>query len=139
MSFRLSAGDITECVKLLTKIGTVLKDSRDSTAEYQSAVNFLKGVETTVQGVGNILENHQGLSFQAPFEEHATALLAAVTHFKEKTEGYDSSLGENATASEPKKTWKKVRLALFGHIEELKLAVTYPQSVVNDLIGLQGL
>ncbi|KAN0122898.1 hypothetical protein V8E51_001224 [Hyaloscypha variabilis] len=139
MAFRWSAGDIAECVKLLIKIGTVLKDSRDSTAEYQSTVDFLKGVETTVQGVGNILQNHPGLTLQAAFEEHAAALLAAVTRFKEKIEGYDASLGANATASKTKKTWREIRLTLFGHIEELKLAVSYPQSVVNDLIGLQGL
>ena len=45
----------------------------------------------------------------------------------------------NATTSGPKKAWKKIKLALFGHIEELKVAVSYPQSVVNNLIDLQVL
>jgi hypothetical protein len=48
-------------------------------------------------------------------------------------------LGANATTSGPKKAWKKIKLDLFGHIEELKVAVSYPQSVVNNLIGLQVL
>lgn len=139
MSFGWSASDIAECIKLLVKVGNALKDSGGSAAEYQSAVDFLKGVETTVQGVDNILQNHPDLKYQAAFEEHATNLMTAVTHFREKTDGYDTSLGANATTSKTKKTWKKIKLALFGHVEELKLAVSYPQSVVNDLIGLQGL
>ena len=139
MTFGWSAGDIAECVKLLIKIGNALKDSGGSAAKYQNAVDFLKGVETTVQGVDNILQSHPDLTFQTAFEEHATNLMTAVNHFRKKTEGYDTSLGANATTSEAKKAWKKIKLALFAHIEELKVAVSYPQSVVNNLIGLQAL
>jgi hypothetical protein len=139
MSFGWSVGDIAECVMLLVKIGNALKDYGGSAAEYQSAVDFLKGLETTVLGVENILQNHPDLSFQAAFQEHATNLMTAVTHFRKKTEGYDTSLGANATTSGPKKAWKKIKLALFGHIKELKVAVSYPQSVVNNLIDLQVL
>ncbi|RFU32931.1 hypothetical protein B7463_g3401, partial [Scytalidium lignicola] len=139
MSFGWSAGDIAECVKLLIKIRTALKDSGGSAAEYQSTVNFLKGVETTVKGVENILQNHPDLSFQIPFKQHVTELITVVTRFRKKTEGYDTSLGANATTSEAKKTWKKIKLALFGHIEELKSDISYPQSVVDNLIGLQTL
>ena len=139
MSFGWSAGDIAECVKLLIKIGKALKDSGGSIAEYQNAVGFLKGVETTVQGVENIIQNNPDLAFQDAFQEHAKNLMTALTHFKKKTEGYDASLGANARTSEAKKTWKKIKLALFGHIEELKSAVLYPQRVVNYLVGLQAL
>ena len=59
MSFGWSAGDIAECIKLLIKIGNALRETSGSTAEYQSAVDFLKGVETTVQGVETIIQNHQ--------------------------------------------------------------------------------
>lgn len=139
MSFGWSASDIAACVRLLIKIGDALNDSDGSTAQYQSAVNFLKGVETTVQVVQNIIQNHPGLTFEANFKENATKLIAEVTRFKQKTESYDTSLGANATTSQAKKTWKEIKLALFGHIEELKRAITYPQSVVNDLVGLQAL
>ncbi|KAF8860546.1 hypothetical protein BDZ45DRAFT_308812 [Acephala macrosclerotiorum] len=139
MSFGWSAGDIAQCVKLLIKIGKSLKDSGGSAAEYQDAVDFLKGVETTVQGVEDILQNHPNLTFQAAFQEHATNLIAAVTRFGKKTEGYETSLGVNPTTSEAKKAWKKVKLALFGHIKELRSDILYPQSIVNNLIGLQAL
>jgi hypothetical protein len=141
MSFGWSVrlGDIAECVKLLIKIGNALKDSDGSAAEYQKAVDFLKGVETTVQEVGNILQNHPDLTFRTALEEHATNLMTAVTHFKKKTEGYETSLGANTTASETKKTLKKIKLALFGDIEKLKNSVSHPQSVVNHLIVLQTL
>jgi hypothetical protein len=139
MSFGWSVGDIAECILLLIKVGNALKDSGGSAAEYQDAVEFLKGVETTVQGVETILQKDPDLSFQADFREHATTLMTAVTRFREKTEGYDTSLGVNATTSGAKKTWKKIKLLLFGHIEELKVAISYPQSVVNDLIGIQAL
>lgn len=140
MSFGWSANDVAECIKLLIKIGNALKDSGGSAAEYQSAVEFLKGVETTAQGLETILQNYPGeLTFEGAFREHATNLMIAVTNFRKKTEGYDASLGINATTSEPKKAWKKIKLALFGHIEELRVAISHPQRVVNDLIALQAL
>ena len=137
MSFGWSVGDIAECITLLIKIGNALKDHGGSAAEYQSAVDLLKGVETTVQGVENILQNYPDLAFEIAFQKYATALMTAVAHFRKKTEGYDTSLGANATTSGPKKTWKKIKLALFVNIEELKSAVSYPQSIVNNLICLQ--
>jgi hypothetical protein len=137
MSFGWSAGDIAQCVQLLINIRKALKDSGGSAAEYQSAVDFLKGVETTVQGVEGIFQNHPDLTFQTAFQEHLTNLLTAVTRFRKKTEGYDTSLGANPTTSEAKQAWKKIKLALFGHIEELKSDILYPQSIVNNLIGLQ--
>jgi hypothetical protein len=139
MSFGWSVGDIAECITLLIKIGKALHDPGGSVAEYHSTVDFLKGVETTVQGVENILQNHLDLSFQAAIQEHTTTLMTAVTHFRKKIAEYDNSLGANATTSVPKKTWKKIKLAIFGHIDELKVAVSYPQSVVNNLIDLQAL
>ena len=139
MSFGWSAGDIAECVKLLIKIGTALKDSGGSTDEYQCAVEFLKGVETTVQGVENIIQNHPDLPFQDAFQQNVTNLITSVTHFRDKTKGYDTSLGANATTSETKKTWKKIKLTLVGHIAELKLAISYPQSVLNNLLVVQAL
>ncbi|KAE9374246.1 hypothetical protein N431DRAFT_371699 [Stipitochalara longipes BDJ] len=139
MSFRWSVGEVAECVKLLLKIRAAFKDPDGSAAEYQSAVDFLKGVETTVQGVEKILQDHPNLTFQADFQEHAANLMDAVAHFKTKTQGYDTSLGVNPTTSDAKKAWKKIKLALFGHIEELKSAVLYPQSIVNNLIDLQAL
>jgi hypothetical protein len=72
MSFAGPTVDITGCIKFLIKIRSALKDSGGSADEYQSAVDFLKGVETTVQGVGNILQNHPDLAFQAAFQEHST-------------------------------------------------------------------
>jgi hypothetical protein len=51
MSFGWSIGNIAECITLLIKIGDALQDPGGSAAEYQSAVDFLKGVETTVLGV----------------------------------------------------------------------------------------
>lgn len=139
MSFGWSASDVAECVKILIKVGKALKDSGGSAAKYQSAISFLKGVETTVQGVEVIFRNQPGLTFEADFQEHGTNLIAAVTHFRKQTEGYDTSLGVNPTSSDLKKAWKKIKLALFIHIEELKLEILYPQSIVNDLIGLQNL
>lgn len=139
MSFGWSASDIAECIKLVVKIGKALKDTDGSAAEYQSAVDFLTGVETTVQGVEDIFQNHPDLNFQAAFQEHAANLITAVTHFKKKTEGYDASLGVNPTTSDGKKAWKKIKLALFGHIEKLKQDILYPQIVVDSLIGLQAL
>jgi len=95
MSFGWSVGDIAECITLLIKIGNALQDPGDSAAEYQSAVDFLKGVETTVLGVENILQNHPDLPFQTALQEHATNLMTAVTHFRKKIEGYDTSLRAN--------------------------------------------
>jgi hypothetical protein len=137
--FGWSAGDIAECVKILIKIGQALKESSGSTEEYRHAVDFLKGVETTVRGVEAIFLNHPDLTFQSAFQEHTTNLITAITHFRRKTEGYESSLGDNATTSRAKKAWKKIKLALFGYIEELKSDILYPQSIVNNLIGLQAL
>lgn len=139
MSFGFSAGDIAECLKVLVKIGNALKDSGGSKAEYQDAVKFLKGVEATVQGVEVILQNHPDLKLRPTFEDNARNLFAAVTHFREKTERYDSSLGVNAMASKAKKVWKEIHLALFGHIKELEVAVSHPQNVLNGLIVLQVL
>ncbi|KAH7354999.1 hypothetical protein BKA65DRAFT_232501 [Rhexocercosporidium sp. MPI-PUGE-AT-0058] len=139
MSFGWSAGDIAECVKLLIKIGQALKESGGSTDEYQHAVDFLKGVETTVRGVEAIFLNHPNLTFRPAFQEHTTTLITAITHFRRKTEGYESSLGVNPTTTGAKKAWKKIKLALFEDIEQLKADISYPQSVVNDLIGLQAL
>jgi hypothetical protein len=139
MSFGWSAGDIAECVKLLIKIGQALKESGGSTDEYQHAVDFLKGVETTVRGVEAIFLNHPNLTFRPAFQEHTTTLTTAITHFRRKTEGYESSLGVNPTTTGAKKAWKKIKLALFEDIEQLKADISYPQSVVNDLIGLQAL
>jgi hypothetical protein len=139
MSFGWSAGDIAQCVQLLINIRKALKDSGGSAAEYQSAVDFLKGVEMTVQGVEDIFRNHPDLTFQTAFQEHANNLITAVTRFREKTKGYEASLGVNPTTSEAKKAWKKIKLALFGHIEELKSDILYPQSIVNNLISLQAL
>lgn len=139
MSFGWSAGDIAECVKVLVKIGNALKDSGGSKAEYQDAVKFLQGVEATVQGVEAIVQNHPDLKLGPTVEDHARNLFAAVTHFREKTERYDTSLGVNATASKAKKVWKEIQFALFGHIQELKVAVSHPQSVLNNMIVLQVL
>lgn len=139
MSFGWSASDIAECVKILIKVRKALKDSDGSVAEYQRAVDFLKGVETIVQGVEDISQNHPDLTFQTAFQEHAANLITAVTNFRRKTEGYDTSLGIHATTSEAKKAWKKIKLALFGHIEELKSDILYPQSIVDTLIGLQAM
>jgi hypothetical protein len=102
-------------------------------------VDFLEGVERTVQGVQDILQNHPDLTYEPDFQTYATKLITAVIHFRRKTEEYDTSLGDNPTTSGAKKAWKKIKLALFERIEELKSEILYPQSIVNSLINLQVL
>jgi len=139
MSFGFSAGDIAQCIKLLVRIGKAIKDSDDSAAEYQSAVKFLEGVERTVQVVEGLLHNHQDLTYRNDLETLAIQLVTTVTQFREKTEGYETSLGVNPTTSWAKKARKRVQLNLFGDIDQLKSDVSYPQSNLNDLICVQVL
>lgn len=64
-----SAGDFAECIKILIKIMKAFRDVDGSAADYQQAVEFLKGVETTVQGVELIIQNHPDLTFQCAVQE----------------------------------------------------------------------
>ncbi|KAE8448977.1 hypothetical protein EG329_008773 [Mollisiaceae sp. DMI_Dod_QoI] len=154
MSFGWSVGDIAECVKLFIKIGHALKDSNGSIAEYQrsqfpdlslprtqarEAVEFLKDVETTVQKVEAAFQDHPEFKHGPAFEDSARNLSAAVIRFRRKIEGYDKSLGINATDSGRKKALTKIKLALFVDIEELKGSVAHSQVVLNSLMALQVL
>lgn len=139
MSFGWSVGDIAECVKLFIKIGHALKDSNGSIAEYQEAVEFLKDVETTVQKVEAAFQDNPEFKHGPAFEDSARNLSAAVIRFRRKIEGYDKSLGINATDSGRKKALKKIKLALFVDIEELKGSVAHSQVVLNGLMALQVL
>jgi predicted translin family RNA/ssDNA-binding protein len=73
-----------------SRLGLCLRTPMVPVAEYQSAVDFLKGVEATVQGVEKILQNHPYLTFQAAFQEYVANLITAVAHFRTKVEGYDT-------------------------------------------------
>jgi hypothetical protein len=139
MSFGFSAGDIAECIKLFVKIGKALKESGGSAAEYQNAMEFLEGVERTVQIVERLLETHQDLPHRNDLEIYTTRLVSVVTHFREKMEGYETSLGANPTSSQVKKAWKKIKLELFGNVEKLRSDISYPHDVVNTLVALQSL
>ena len=138
-AMEMSAGNITDCVKLCFKLGKALKDSGGSIAKYQNAFELLQGMEKTVQGVKALLQKHPEAEFRDDLEKHAENLINAVTHFRDKIEGYDNSLGASATAPEFKKAYKKIKFALFGDIEELQDAVSHPQKVLSSLLQLQEL
>lgn len=139
MSFGWSASDISACIKLIIRIGKALNDSSGSELQFQTTVKFLNGVETTTQGLRTVLLKRPGLTSEPALREHADTLMQAVTRFRRKIEGYDTSLGERATSLAAKKAWKKIQLELFGHVEELRIEISHPQRVVNDLINLQAL
>lgn len=139
MSFGFSAGDIAECIKLLVKIGKALRESGGSAAEYQAAIKFLEGVERTVQVVEGLSEKDHDLTYRTDLEVYTTQVISAVTDFREKTQRYETSLGANPTASQVKKTWKKVKFELLENIEKLKSDILYPLRVLEFLTALESL
>jgi hypothetical protein len=139
MSFGWSVGDIVSAVNTLVKVGKALKESGGAATEYQEAVKFLESVSKTLSGIGALLQEHPNLKWEPDLVEQGNNLKSALEKFEKKIGKYDLSLGVDSSRSKARAIPRKVQFALNSDVDELRVAVTQAQLVMDVFLNLQTL
>ena len=137
--FGWSAGDVVLAAKFIAKVVKALKKTGGAGDEYQQAIEFLSGLEQTLQNLasaGNLLPQNAATLEILTQTKRIVDLLGPLHGQLKKAE---ATLGTAASGDPATRLKSKLKWAFqqSKQVEKLEDAIAVPLATINANIGLQ--
>ena len=137
--FGWSAGDVVLAAKFIAKVVKALKETGGAGDEYQQAIEFLSGLEQTLQNLvsaGSLLPQSTATLEILKQTKRIVDVLGPLHGQLEKSE---ATLGTAASGAPAARLKSKLKWAFHQSkkVEKLEDAIAVPLATINANIGLQ--
>ena len=137
--FGWSAGDLVRAIELIVTITGALRDSGGASEEFQESVQFLCGLELTLQNLRTIFAALPHACPRNLLDFQAGLIEKPVTEFINNLQAYDPSLAPNASKTSPKVVARKIQWAVYTSkkVKKLQSRLMLPLLTLNSSIALE--
>ena len=141
MSFGWSVGDIIASINLLVKIGCALKETGGASSEYQESIEFLFGLEITLQNLQSIAPVLLPSPQQGILQLEIEKIAKPIAKFFDRVQKLDRFLGKESKKSLWKTGPRKIQWALqvSKEVKALRDSISVPIASINILLQTQAL
>lgn len=140
-AFGWSAGDIVASVQLVTKIAGALKETNGAKSDYRESVDFLFGLEITLQNLRTIAPVIATPSQQDIIQFEAEKIAKPLSDFFAKVQKFDAALGLQSKRGAWRTARRKIQWAMdvSKEVQTLRDRISVPISSLNILLQSQTL
>lgn len=139
MSFGWSVGDIVASITLLVKIGGALKETGGASSDYQESIEFLFGLEITLQNLQRIAPVLLPSSQQSILQLEIEKIAKPIAVFFHRVQKLDKSLGKESEKALWKAAPRKIQWALqvSKEVKALRDSISVPIASLNIILQSQ--
>ena len=135
-AFGWSVGDLVASLQLVVKIAGALKETGGAKSDYQESIEFLLGLETTLQNLQSIAPILVNQSQENAVQLEVQKIVKPLSIFLAKVQKFDGALGSESKRSPWRTAPRKVQWAIFVSKEAKKLRdrISVPMFSLNILL-----
>lgn len=140
-AFGWSAGDIVASVQLVGKIAGSLKETNGAKSNYRESIDFLFGLEITLQNLRTIGPVIVTPSQQDIIQFETEKIVKPLSDFFAKVQKFDATLGTQSHRGGWRTAPRKIHWALgvSKEVQTLRERISVPLSSLNILLQSQTL
>jgi hypothetical protein len=140
-AFGWSVGDIVASIQLVAKIVVALKETGGAKSEYQESIEFLFGLEVTLQNLQTIAPVLLTRSQESILQVEIEKIAKPISIFFEKVKKLDTALGLDSKKGSWRAAPRKVQWAMqvLKEVKVLRDRISVPIASLNILLQSQVL
>ncbi|TVY49065.1 hypothetical protein LOCC1_G001366 [Lachnellula occidentalis] len=139
--FGWSVGDLVASLQLVVKIAGALKETGGAKSDYQESIDFLFGLETTLQNLRSVAPILVNQSQETAVQLEAQKIVKPLSIFLAKIQKLNGDLGLESKRNPWRTAPRKVQWAVFvsKEVKKLRDRISVPMFSLNILLQSQTL
>lgn len=139
--FGWSVGDLVASLQLVVKIAGALKETGGAKSDYQESIEFLLGLETTLQNLRSVAPSLVNQPQESAVQLEAKKIVKPLSIFLAKIQNFHGALGLESKRSPWRTAPRKVQWAIFvsKEVKKLRDRISVPMFSLNILLQSQTL
>ncbi|TVY38143.1 hypothetical protein LSUB1_G002853 [Lachnellula subtilissima] len=139
--FGWSVGDLVASLQLVVKIAGALKETGGAKSDYQESIEFLFGLETTLQNLRSVAPILVNQSQESAVQLEAQKIVKPLSICLAKIQKFDGALGLESKRNPWRTAPRKVQWAIFvsKEVKKLRDRISVPMFSLNILLQSQTL
>jgi hypothetical protein len=140
-AFGWSVGDLVASFQLVVKIAGALKETGGAKSDYQESIEFLLGLETTLQNLHSIAPILVNPSQENAAQLEVQKIVKPLYLFLAKVDKFDGALGSESKRGPWRTAPRKLQWAMFvsKEVKKLRDRISVPMFSLNILLQSQTL